>query len=89
VKNTDGYPGWKPNLDSPILKVARSTYRSLYGKDPEVKAIHAGLECGIIGERVPGMDMSPSDPRWKESTHPTRRSTLIPSKDTGTSFWRS
>ena len=57
VKNTDGYPGWKPNLDSPILKTARSTYKSLYGKEPEVKAIHAGLECGIIGERVPGMDM--------------------------------
>ena len=57
VKTGDGYPGWKPNLQSPILKVARETYRSLYGKDPEVKAIHAGLECGIIGEKYPGMDM--------------------------------
>ena len=57
VKHSDGYPGWKPNLESPILKVARSTYRELYGRDPDVKAIHAGLECGIIGERVPGMDM--------------------------------
>jgi dipeptidase D len=57
VENTDGYPGWKPNLDSPILKIARSTYTSMYGKAPAVKAIHAGLECGIIGERVPGMDM--------------------------------
>jgi dipeptidase D len=57
VENTDGYPGWKPNLDSPILKVAKDTYRSLFGKEPEVKAVHAGLECGIIGERFPGMDM--------------------------------
>ncbi len=57
VKQGDGYPGWKPNLDSEILAVAKSTYRSMYGKDPEVKAIHAGLECGIIGERYPGMDM--------------------------------
>lgn len=57
VKNTDGYPGWKPNLSSEILRVAKQTYKSLYGKEPEVKAIHAGLECGIIGERYPGMDM--------------------------------
>ncbi len=57
VTETDGYPGWKPNMDSAILKVAKETYRSLYGKEPEVKAIHAGLECGIIGERYPGMDM--------------------------------
>jgi len=57
VKQGDGYPGWKPNLDSEILAVAKSTYRSMYGRDPEVKAIHAGLECGIIGERYPGMDM--------------------------------
>jgi dipeptidase D len=57
VKQSDGYPGWKPNLDSEILKVAESTYQALYGRTPEVKAIHAGLECGIIGERYPGMDM--------------------------------
>ena len=53
----DGYPGWKPNMNSEILKVARATYKGLYGKDPLVKAIHAGLECGIIGEKFPGMDM--------------------------------
>jgi dipeptidase D len=57
VKYEEGYPGWKPNMDSTILKIARSTYKSLYGKDPHVKAIHAGLECGIIGEKYPGMDM--------------------------------
>lgn len=52
VTHGDGYPGWKPNLQSDILKLAQSTYRSLYGKDPQVKAIHAGLECGIIGEKM-------------------------------------
>jgi dipeptidase D len=57
VTGSDGYPGWKPNLDSAILALAKSTYRSLYGRDPEVKAVHAGLECGIIGEKYPGMDM--------------------------------
>ena len=57
VATGDGYPGWKPDLKSPILKTAKATYKQLYGKEPLVKAIHAGLECGIIGERIPGMDM--------------------------------
>jgi dipeptidase D len=57
VSGSSGYPGWKPNLDSAILKTAIATYKQLTGKQPEVKAIHAGLECGIIGEKYPGMDM--------------------------------
>jgi dipeptidase D len=57
VRHGDGYPGWKPNVDSAILKVARATYKQLYRKQPAVKAIHAGLECGIIGEKYPGIDM--------------------------------
>jgi dipeptidase D len=57
VIQDSGYPGWKPDMDSPILKIAKSTYEQLYGKEPEVKAVHAGLECGIIGEKYPGMDM--------------------------------
>lgn len=57
VRHTDGYPGWKPNLDSNILKVTKSIFTQYYENEPEVKAIHAGLECGIIGEKYPGMDM--------------------------------
>ena len=57
VETGDGYPGWQPNLASPILKLAQECYCSLYGKEAGVRAIHAGLECGIIGERLPGMDM--------------------------------
>jgi len=53
----NAYPGWKPNMASPLLKVGRETYRKLRNSDPVVTAIHAGLECGIIGERFPGMDM--------------------------------
>ena len=52
-----GYPGWKPNLASPILKLAQQTYTKMTGKTPAVRAVHAGLECGIIGEKYPGMDM--------------------------------
>jgi dipeptidase D len=57
VHQGDGYPGWKPNMESPILKTAIATYKQLYKKEPAVKAIHAGLECGIIGEKYPGIDM--------------------------------
>ena len=57
VAQGEGYPGWKPDMDSAILKLAKSTYKQLTGKEPEVKAVHAGLECGIIGEKYPGMDM--------------------------------
>jgi dipeptidase D len=70
---SDGYPGWKPNLDSPILKLAKETYQQLYGKEPEVKAVHAGLECGIIGEKYPGMDMVSFGPTMKDVHSPVER----------------
>ena len=53
----DGYPGWAPDINSDILKVFKSTFNRMYGKEPEVTAIHAGLECGIIKEKYPNMDM--------------------------------
>lgn len=57
IHQGNGYPAWQPNPDSPLLKTAKDVYKELYGKEPEVKAIHAGLECGIIGDKFPGMDM--------------------------------
>ncbi len=51
------YPGWKPNMDSPILKTMQGIYNDKFGKVPEIKAIHAGLECGILGGNYPGWDM--------------------------------
>lgn len=51
------YPGWKPNMDSSILKSMQKVYHQKFGKIPEIKAIHAGLECGIIGGKYPDMDM--------------------------------
>ncbi len=57
VTQGDGYPGWQPNMASPILKTAKASYKRLFKKEAEVKAVHAGLECGIIGEKYPGMDM--------------------------------
>ena len=55
VKIADGYPGWKPHLDSPLLKAAIDTYSSMFGESPKVHAIHAGLECGLLIERMPGL----------------------------------
>ena len=82
-EHTDSYPGWKPNLDSPILETAKSAFRDLYGKEPEVKAIHAGLECGIIGERFPGMDMVSFGPTL-EGVHSPDEKIYI---DTVERFW--
>ncbi len=84
VEQTDGYPGWKPNLDSPVLKTAKTTYKSLYGKEPEVKAVHAGLECGILGERYPGMDMISFGPTL-EGVHSPDEKIYI---DTVDKFWK-
>ena len=73
VRYTDGYPGWTPDMKSPILKTCRSAYRSLYGKPAKVRAIHAGLECGVIGERIPGMDMISFGPTIEGAHSPDER----------------
>ncbi|MBE6331978.1 MAG: aminoacyl-histidine dipeptidase [Bacteroidales bacterium] len=57
VTQGQGYPGWKPNLNSPVLAVFRQAYSDMYGKQPEVLAIHAGLETGLFLTKYPGMDM--------------------------------
>ena len=54
---TGAYNGWNPDMESPILKAMTASYEALYGKKPAVTAIHAGLECGIIGSAYPGLDM--------------------------------
>lgn len=57
VVHSDGYPGWKPNLTSEILKITRKSYLELFEKEPLVRAIHAGLECGLVNEKIKGIDM--------------------------------
>lgn len=57
VEFAGAYPGWKPNMDSPILKTMQDVYNNMYGKIPEIKAIHAGLECGLLGGVYPNWDM--------------------------------
>ena len=53
----DGYPGWQPDMNSELLKTSKNVYREIFGKDAEVKAIHAGLECGILGNKYDNLDM--------------------------------
>jgi dipeptidase D len=57
VVHEGAYPGWNPNMDSAILKTMQTVYEALFGKTPEIKAVHAGLECGLIGAVYPDMDM--------------------------------
>ena len=57
VVHSEGYPGWKPDLTSEILKLTRNSYIKLFGKEPMIRAIHAGLECGLIYEKFKGIDM--------------------------------
>jgi len=57
VEHSSGYPGWRPNMSSEILNITRKSYRKLFGTDPQVRAIHAGLECGLIFEKFKGIDM--------------------------------
>jgi dipeptidase D len=73
VKSSSGYPGWKPNLDSPILKAVIAQHKKHFGTEPAIKAIHAGLECGIIGERYPGMDMVSIGPLQENVHSPDER----------------
>lgn len=73
----EGYPGWKMNPSSEILKIAVETYRALFGCDPEVKGIHAGLECGLFSEKYPGLDMISFGPTLRGVHSPDER-LLIP-----------
>lgn len=74
---TGGYSGWRPNMDSPILKEMKAVYQKLYGVEPEVKAIHAGLECGILGGIYPHWDMISCGPTLRSPHSPDERA-LIP-----------
>ncbi|BBM83321.1 aminoacyl-histidine dipeptidase [Candidatus Uabimicrobium amorphum] len=67
------YPGWKPDLSSPILQKVKEQYAKTFGEEPEVKAIHAGLECGVIGEKIPGMDMVSIGPQIENPHSPSER----------------
>ncbi|KAG2497779.1 hypothetical protein HYH03_004051 [Edaphochlamys debaryana] len=81
VRRGKAYPGWAPNLDSPVLRTTQQVYGEVLGRDAKVGAIHAGLECGILGERFAGMDMVSIGPTIKGAHSPDERvqiSTVAP-----------
>jgi dipeptidase D len=70
VQENEGYPGWKPDLESPLLTTFRDLHQKLRGSDPEIRAVHAGLECGVLGEKFPGLDMISFGPVIKGAHSP-------------------
>jgi len=82
-RQPEGYPGWEPNLASPLLHLAKGVYQRVFNREPLFKAVHAGLECGIIGEKFPGMDMISFGPTI-HSPHSPEEKINLPSVER---FW--
>ncbi|HPD33301.1 MAG TPA: M20/M25/M40 family metallo-hydrolase, partial [Candidatus Kapabacteria bacterium] len=73
ARHSEGYPSWTPNIKSNILKIAKDVYKNMYGNDPKVEVIHAGLECGIIGDKYQGMEMLSIGPNLFDVHTPDER----------------
>lgn len=73
VEIGDGYPGWKPNMHSELLRITVDAYKRLFCKEPVVRAIHAGLECGLFSEKYPGLDMVSFGPTLRGVHSPDER----------------
>lgn len=73
VRTKDAYPGWKPNPSSPIVQTTCRVYERLFGAAPGLKAIHAGLECGLLIEKAPGMDVASIGPQIENAHSPDER----------------
>jgi len=73
ANTSEGYPPWQPNMDSPLLARSVKLYESMFHKKPVVEVIHAGLECGIIGDKNPGMDMISLGPDLKYPHSPDEK----------------
>lgn len=84
VEHSDGYPGWTPNPDSKVLKITVDSYKKLFGKEPIVRSIHAGLECGLFLEKYPGLDMVSFGPTIKGAHSPDERLDI----HTTEKFWK-
>ena len=73
VAHSDGYPGWAPNPDSNLLAVTVESYKRLFGVEPKVRAIHAGLECGLFLEKYPELEMVSFGPTLRGVHSPDER----------------
>jgi len=84
VVHSDGYPGWTPNPDSAVAKIAADSYKKLFGNEPVVKSIHAGLECGLFLEKYPELDMVSFGPTIRGAHSPDERINI----ETVDKFWK-
>ena len=84
IEHGGSYPGWAPNPDSKILDVLINKYKELFNDTPKVMAIHAGLECGLLGERYPGLDMISFGPTIKGAHSPDERCSI----SSTAKFWK-
>ena len=84
VEHSGGYPGWKPNTSSEILGISEKVYMDLFSEKPQVKAIHAGLECGLFLQKYPELDMISFGPTIKGAHTPEERMEI----DTVEKFWK-
>jgi dipeptidase D len=82
--HSGSYPGWKPEPGAAVVQLVDGVHRELFGKPMIVKAIHAGLECGLIGEKYPGLEMASIGPSMWDVHTPEER-VSVPSV---ASFWR-
>lgn len=73
IRQPEGYPGWTPDMGSSLLKILKAVHVQVFGKEARIVAVHAGLECGIIGERFPGMDMISFGPTIEHPHSPEER----------------
>jgi len=73
IQHSDGYPGWAPNTNSQILEITKASYSKLFKVEPVVRAIHAGLECGLFLEKYPYLDMISFGPTIKGAHSPDER----------------
>lgn len=76
VEENEGYPAWKPDVESPLLRLFQGVHQRVQGSEPELKAVHAGLECGVLGEKFPGMDMISFGPLIEGAHSPDERSNI-------------
>ncbi|HEY9124097.1 MAG TPA: M20/M25/M40 family metallo-hydrolase, partial [Bacteroidales bacterium] len=82
--HTMGYPGWKPNKNSRILKHAEGVYQKMFGKEPVITAIHAGLECALFVDKIPGLDVISVGPTIKGAHSPDERLSI----ESVEKFWK-
>ena len=84
VEHGDGYPGWAPNTDSEIMRISADSYKKLFNKEPIIRSIHAGLECGLFLEKYPDLDMISFGPTLRAVHSPDERINI----ETVDKFWK-